>query len=71
MLDSGDVFMLDTDSALFVWIGKSASAMERRNAMPTCEKYLAIKKKNPHTPVCVLTEGQPITSSIWVEIMKD
>jgi len=71
MLDSGDVFLLDTDTAIFVWIGKDASAVERRNSIPTCEKYLAIKNKNPRTPVCVLTEGRPVTSSIWVDIMKN
>jgi len=71
MLNSEDVFLMDADSALFVWIGNKASGVERRNAFPTCEKYLTIKKKNLQTPVCVLTEGQPIKSSIWLDMMKN
>lgn len=35
MLDTKDVFVLDTGAAIYVWVGKGASKEERRNAMST------------------------------------
>ena len=70
MLQSDDVFLLDIGTIVFVWIGKGASKSERRAAFSTAEKFLAHKKKDAHTPVCILSEAQRITNSVWLDVMK-
>jgi len=53
MLCTTDVFLLDTGSELFVWVGRGASMKEIRNAMPTGHKFL-MTSKNPVRPIhCV------------------
>lgn len=51
MLDSMDVFIVDATSNIFVWVGKGASADEKKNAMITGVKYLESSKKPSSTPV--------------------
>lgn len=46
MLDTKDVFVLDTGAAIYVWVGKGASKEERRNAMSTG----AVRPSLPYLP---------------------
>ncbi|WAR25840.1 GELS2-like protein [Mya arenaria] len=48
-LDTKDVFILDTKSALFVWVGKETSTAERRNAMSYAHTFLS-KTNHPLIP---------------------
>lgn len=34
MLDADDVYLIDAGSVVFVWIGKKASATERKEGVP-------------------------------------
>lgn len=40
-LNTNDVFIIDTDEEIFVWVGKKASKTEKREAMMHAERYLA------------------------------
>jgi hypothetical protein len=40
MLKSDDCFILDTGSDVFIWVGKSATADEKKSAMSIAMKYL-------------------------------
>ncbi|CAC5410343.1 GSN [Mytilus coruscus] len=55
-LDSKDVFILDSKTALHVWIGKDTSVNERRNAMSYAHKYLQ-STDHPFVSVSCLAEG--------------
>ncbi|KAH3820896.1 gelsolin-like protein 1 [Dreissena polymorpha] len=54
-LDSNDVFILDTKTELFVWIGKKTSINERRNAMTYAHNYL-MKTDHPLVPISCVNE---------------
>ncbi|XP_059150418.1 gelsolin-like protein 2 [Physella acuta] len=56
-LDSKDVFILDTKSSLFVWVGSDTSAGEKKNAMQYAHEYLQ-KTDHPLVSVTCLKEGQ-------------
>ncbi|KAJ8023049.1 Gelsolin-like protein 2 [Holothuria leucospilota] len=56
-LDSGDVFVADTVSECFVWIGKGADEKERQNAMSYAHAYLQ-KTKHPLIPITCVSEGR-------------
>jgi len=70
-LVSDDVCIVDTVAELFVWIGKGANAVERRNAMDTAILYLKSNNKPIHTPIHVFKEGQEITNKKWLEIFDN
>lgn len=55
--DSKDVFILDSKTALHVWIGKDTTANERRNAMSYAHKYLQ-STDHPLVSVSCLAEGK-------------
>jgi len=57
MLDSKDVFIIDGTSECFVWIGKDASSMERKQAMSYAHNYLM---SSPHAlaPITAVLEGK-------------
>mmetsp|Transcript_90697 Transcript_90697/g.174040 ORF Transcript_90697/g.174040 Transcript_90697/m.174040 type:complete len:363 (-) Transcript_90697:152-1240(-) len=57
MLSSKDTFILDTMSALHVWVGKEASRAERSEAMPMALKYLEKNDRPLHTPIKLIKEG--------------
>ncbi|WP_395239283.1 hypothetical protein, partial [Salmonella sp. s54412] len=57
MLDSKDVFIADTGKELFVWIGKRASKVEKKNGLKYAHNYLK-NTKHPLISVTVLKEGQ-------------
>ncbi|CAG2199147.1 GSN [Mytilus edulis] len=56
-LKSDDVFILDTQKELFVWIGNSTTYAERKNAITYAHNYLK-KTDHPLVPVSCLTEGK-------------
>uniref|UniRef100_A0AAV1U3Y1 HP domain-containing protein n=1 Tax=Peronospora matthiolae TaxID=2874970 RepID=A0AAV1U3Y1_9STRA len=55
-LNTDDVFILDTYTTLYVWIGAGANESERRKAMTLAENYLAVVKSDGRG------EGTPIVA---------
>ena len=53
MLVDNDVLLCDPGAELIVWMGKGASDRERRAAMLTATKYLALQGKPHTTPIKV------------------
>jgi len=51
MLDENDVFLLDTGSELFVWIGKGATKEERAKGMQFATQFLEEQKRPSWTPI--------------------
>ncbi|CAG2216135.1 GSN [Mytilus edulis] len=56
-LKSEDVFILDIQDELFVWIGSATTYAERKNAMTYAHNYL-MKTDHPLVPVSCLNEGK-------------
>lgn len=52
-----DVFILDTKKDVFVWVGRRASANEKKNAMTYAHNYL-MKTSHPLIPVTCLKSGK-------------
>ncbi|CAH3168432.1 unnamed protein product [Porites evermanni] len=52
-LDRDDVFLIETDGRLFVWIGKDASSKEKQNAMSYAQKYLDTLAQNKMSGITV------------------
>lgn len=65
MLDTNDVMMLDTSSEICLWVGKSASPAEYRNALPTAMRFLKVNNRPSQTPIHVYNEGQNIQNQVW------
>lgn len=59
--DSKDVFILDTKSEVYVWIGKETTMAERKNAMTYAHNYL-MKTDHPLVPVSCLSEGRKVAA---------
>lgn len=57
MLDSNDIFLIDTESTLFVWIGKGASNNEKRNCFSYANKYLIETQRPQYLTLTVVNEG--------------
>ena len=57
LLDSKDVFLVDSGTHLFVWIGEKASVNERKNSMAYAHHFLK-DKHNPFCPVTCVGEKQ-------------
>lgn len=55
MLDSKDVFVVDNDSLIFVWVGKDATADERKQGMSTGVNFA--KGRPAYTKVTKVCEG--------------
>ena len=59
MLDSSETFVLDTGSALFVWVGKQASREEKSQAFITANTFLLNNERPAWTPVSlVIDQGE-------------
>lgn len=56
-LDTKDVFIVDTKTGLFVWIGTGTSTGEKKNAMTYAHNYLQ-KTAYPFAPVSCIKEGR-------------
>jgi len=57
MLKSGDVFVINTGTHCFCWVGKEASTDERKNALAYASNYLN-KTETPWLPISVIAEGK-------------
>ncbi|KAG0029091.1 hypothetical protein BGZ81_004133 [Podila clonocystis] len=61
MLDSNDVFILDVQHEVFVWVGANANAVEHRNGLHYAQAYLKRQGLASHTPISkILEEGDHI-----------
>jgi len=56
-LDSNDVFILDTGAEVYAWVGKAASAGEKKKALTFAQEYVVSHKKPIQTPVVRILEG--------------
>jgi gelsolin len=54
---SNDVFILDANQEVFVWVGSGASSAEKRNGLSYAQKHLA-RSGHPFVPVSVIKEGR-------------
>jgi len=57
LLDSNDVFILDTGAEVFAWIGKGASTDEKAKALGFAQDYLTKYNRPAYTPICRVLEG--------------
>jgi len=57
LLNSDDVFILDTGAEVLAWIGKGASANEKKNALGFAQDYLTKNKRPAHLPISRILEG--------------
>jgi len=57
LLDSNDVFIVDTEASLFVWVGLGANKDERASAFKYANDYLAKAGRPLTTPVVRVVEG--------------
>jgi len=58
MLKSDDVFIFDAGNEVFVWVGKGASAQEKREAMKYAADYMKSNNRDCRLPITKLLEGQ-------------
>ncbi|KAF9585513.1 hypothetical protein BGW38_002001 [Lunasporangiospora selenospora] len=61
LLDSNDVFILDVQHEIFVWVGSGASREENRHGLQYAQQYLKREGLPGHTPICkVMEEGDNV-----------
>jgi len=57
LLDSSDVFILDTGAEVFAWVGKNASTVEKKKALGIAQDYITQHGLPQTTPVVRIIEG--------------
>jgi gelsolin len=57
LLDSKDVFVLDTGAEIFAWIGKGASVAEKQKALSYAQDYLTKFNRPVYLPIARVFEG--------------
>lgn len=57
LLDSNDVFVLDTGAEVFIWVGKGASPQEKRSALQHAQEYLVTHNRPLYLPITRILEG--------------
>jgi hypothetical protein len=57
LLRSEDVFVFDSGSQVFAWVGKNASAGERKNALIYAQDYLKKFNRPPYLSIAKVYEG--------------
>jgi len=57
LLDSNDVFILDSGVEVWAWVGKNASAGEKKRALSFAQEYVTSHHKPISTPVARILEG--------------
>jgi len=57
LLDSNDVFILDTGAEVFAWVGKNSSVGEKKKALQFAQEYVTAHKLPVHTQVVRILEG--------------
>lgn len=62
MLDTKDAFILDADTEIFVWIGKGATAEEKKKSMTFGNDYLTKNSRPAWTPLTRVVEGAEASS---------
>ncbi|KAG0327393.1 hypothetical protein BGZ99_007723 [Dissophora globulifera] len=56
LLDTNDVFILDVQHEIFVWIGSGANKEEHRMGLQYAQDYLKKEGRNAHTPIAKFLE---------------
>ncbi|XP_070758105.1 advillin [Enoplosus armatus] len=67
-LNEDDVMLLDTWDQVFLWIGKEANEVERKEAVVTSQEYLRTHPgtRDPDTPIILIKQGhEPPTFTGW------
>uniref|UniRef100_A0A3B3VVJ4 Advillin n=1 Tax=Poecilia latipinna TaxID=48699 RepID=A0A3B3VVJ4_9TELE len=67
-LSEDDIMLLDTWDQLFLWIGKEANEVERKEAVVTSQEYLRTHPgdRDPDTPIVLIKQGfEPPTFTGW------
>jgi len=57
MLDSKDVFILDTSAEVYAWIGSSAPVEEKKNALQYGQQYMTNHSKPPYLHLARIIQG--------------
>jgi gelsolin len=57
LLDSNDVFILDTGAEVYAWIGKGASVQEKGKALHYAQDYLKKYNRPNYLPIARILEG--------------
>jgi len=57
LLESSDVFIVDSGAHVFAWVGKNSSQQERRLALGAAQQYLAHAGRPAHLPISRILEG--------------
>jgi gelsolin len=57
LLNSDDVFILDTGAEVFAWIGKGASVQEKAKALSFAQDYLTKYNRPAYLPISRVLEG--------------
>jgi len=71
MLGSGDVYILDAATEIYVWIGSGASKQERRCAMFFAQDCLASNGEHENSPITRLHEKDPVLPSGFRNCFSD
>lgn len=69
MLNSNDVFIIDTGKNIICWIGKNCSKNENRKAMMIASTYIARENRPVWIPLTKIKEGtaQSYIDSLFTE----
>jgi len=57
LLDSSDVFILDTGAEVYAWIGRKASVQEKQKALSFAQQYLTNYNRPAFLPIARILEG--------------
>ncbi|KAL4558345.1 hypothetical protein LXL04_036544 [Taraxacum kok-saghyz] len=57
MLESNKCYMLDGDTQIFVWMGKTTHLSERKTSISSAEDFLRAQERPVNTHLAFLTEG--------------
>ena len=57
LLDTNDVYLLDNNVEIFVWVGKGANAEERKQAMKVGTDYASQSSRPKNVKVLKVMEG--------------
>jgi len=57
LLVSEDVFILDTSSEIYAWIGKKAPIEEKKNALHYAQQFMTNNKRPPYLHISRILEG--------------
>lgn len=70
LLDHSDVFLLETEEGLVVWVGKDASTAEKTNALYYAQEYLKEHGQNPICTVSCAREKVGKCPRVWGKNVK-